>query len=77
MGFIVGKEAQPVGRIINTDDQALGAVIGGSGDLLTVIGGAGVDGGPAAVGDVGDTGGKAPSSFAYPLNKSQRLYDEI
>lgn len=77
MSLIVGKEAQPVSRIINTDDQALGAVIGGRGGLLTVTGGAGVDGGPAAVGDVRGTGGKAPSSFAYPLNKSQRLYDEI
>ena len=77
MSLIVGKEAQPVSRIINTDDQALGAVIGSSGDLLTVTGGAGVDGGPATISDVRGTGGKAPSSFAYPLNKSQRLYDEI
>lgn len=77
MGLIVRKETQALYRIIDTDDQALGAVIGGSGDLLTVIGSAGVDGGPATVGDVRGTDGKAPSSFAYPLNKSQRLYDEI
>ena len=77
MGLIVRKETQALYRIIDTDDQALGAVIGSSGDLLTVTGGAGVDGGPATISDVRGTGGKAPSSFAYPLNKSQRLYDEI